>query len=194
MAISHAASIETRFVIPGMDPDVGRRTAEILQDRLVALLDLTLTLKHVHWNVVGPSFIGVHKMLDEQVDAVRLMSDEAAERIAALGASPNGLPGSLVERRSWDDYSLMRGTTLEHLGGLDLVYCGLIESHRAAMEELGDIEPVSQDMLIDQLKQLEQFHWFVRAHLESSDGHLSTAGAENERAAARQAQAGASAR
>ena len=191
MAISHAVNIETRFVIPGMDPDVGRRTAGILQDRLVALLDLTLTLKHVHWNVVGPSFIGVHKMLDEQVDAVRLMSDEVAERIAALGASPNGLPGSLVERRSWDDYSLMRGTTLEHLGGLDLVYCGLIESHRVAMEELGDIEPVSQDMLIDQLKQLEQFHWFVRAHLESSDGHLSTAGAENERAAARQAQAGA---
>jgi starvation-inducible DNA-binding protein len=191
MAISHAVNIETRFVIPGMDPDVGRRTAGILQDRLVALLDLTLTLKHVHWNVVGPSFIGVHKMLDEQVDAVRLMSDEVAERIAALGASPNGLPGSLVERRSWDDYSLMRGTTLEHLGGLDLVYCGLIGSHRVAMEELGDIEPVSQDMLIDQLKLLEQFHWFVRAHLESSDGHLSTSGAENERAAARQAQAGA---
>jgi starvation-inducible DNA-binding protein len=175
-----------------MDPDVGRRTAEILQNRLVALIDLTLTLKHVHWNVVGPSFIGVHKMLDEQVDAVRLMSDETAERIAALGASPNGLPGDLVERRSWDDYSLMRARTLEHLGGLDLVYCGLIESHRVVMDELGDIEPVSQDMLIDQLRQLEQFHWFVRAHLESSDGDLSMAGAKDEHAAARQAQAGVS--
>jgi starvation-inducible DNA-binding protein len=176
-----------------MDPGIGRRTTEILQDRLVALLDLTLTLKHIHWNVVGSSFIGVHRMLDDQVGAVLLMADEAAERIAALGASPNGLPGSLVERRSWDDYALMRGTTLEHLGGLDVVYCGLIGSHRVAMEELGDIEPVSQDMLIDQLRQLEQFHWIVRAHLESSDGHLSTSGAESEEAAARQAQARGSA-
>lgn len=190
MATSHASTIETRFAIPGMDPDVGGRTAAILQERLVALLDLTLTLKHVHWNVVGPAFIGVHKMLDEQVDAVRLMSDESAERIAALGASPNGLAGSLVGTRTWDDYSLMRATTLEHLGGLDLVYGGVIQGHREAMEELAEIEPVSQDMVIDQLKMLEQFHWFVRAHLESSDGQLSTSGADTERDAARQAQSG----
>lgn len=189
MSPVHTTKIETRFAIPGMDADVGRRTAGILQERLVALLDLTLTLKHVHWNVVGPAFIGVHKMLDEQVDAVRLMSDESAERIAALGASPNGLAGSLVAARSWDDYSLMRATTLEHLGGLDLVYDGVIQGHRDAMDELAEIEPVSQDVLIDQLRMLEQFHWFVRAHLESSDGQLSTAGANSEREAARQAQA-----
>ena len=130
MAPAHATKIETRSAIPGMDPDVGHRTAGILKERLVAVLDLTLTLKHVHWNVVGPAFIGVHKMLDEQVDAVRLMSDESAEHIAALGATSNGLAGSLVAARSWDDYSLMRGTTLEHLGGLDLVYDGVIQGHR----------------------------------------------------------------
>jgi starvation-inducible DNA-binding protein len=42
-------------------------------------------------------------------------------------------------------------------------------------------------MLIGQSSQLEQFHWFVRAHLESADGTLSTGGASTEATAARRA-------
>ena len=32
--------------------------------------------------------------------------------------------------------------------------------------------PVTQDMLIGQLEDLEQFQWFVRAHLESGEGTI----------------------
>jgi starvation-inducible DNA-binding protein len=42
-------------------------------------------------------------------------------------------------------------------------------------------------MLIGQAHQLEEFHWFVRAHLESPDGSLSTSGARTEKAAAKRA-------
>ena len=42
-------------------------------------------------------------------------------------------------------------------------------------------------MLIGHSAQLEQFHWFVRAHLENADGSLRTAGARTERSAARRA-------
>ena len=65
----------------------------LLQDRLHALNDLALTLKHVHWNVVGPHFIAVHEMIDPQVDAVRAMVDATAERIATLGGVTAGHPG-----------------------------------------------------------------------------------------------------
>lgn len=177
-------SADLAFTIPGVDAADGAATIRVLQERLVALLDLSLTLKHIHWNVVGPTFIGVHTMLDPQVEAVQGMVDETAERIAALGASPNGLPGAIVNARTWDDYSLGRASTLEHLGALDLVYTGVIESHRAAIVDLEEIDPVSQDMVIGQAGQLEQFHWFVRAHLESPDGTLATAGATTEREAA----------
>ena len=44
-------------------------------------------------------------------------------------------------------------------------------------------------MLIGQLASLEQFHWFVRAHLESTSGELSTADARSEKSAARSAEA-----
>ena len=77
-----------KFTAPGMDNDAAEKTIEVLEKRLVALLDLQLTLKHIHWNVVGPNFIGVHEMLDPQVDAVRGMTDTIAELLVGVIADP----------------------------------------------------------------------------------------------------------
>lgn len=172
------------FTVPGLAPEDAREVAELLQGRLNALTDLHLTLKHVHWNVVGPSFISVHEMLDPQVEAVREMADTVAERIAALGFSPVGTPGALVQERTWDDYSLGRAGAIEHLGALDVVYSGVIADHREAMERTEEPDPVTQDLIIGQLEQLEQFHWFIRAHLEDAGGRLSTGGTQDEQGAA----------
>ena len=86
--------------------------------------------------------------------------------------------------RSWDDYSLGRAGAQEHLGALDVVYQGVVGDHRAAMTATEELDPVTQDMVIGQLEQLELFHWFVRAHLETAGGTLSTAGQEGEQPAA----------
>lgn len=179
------------YTVPGMSEEEGLMVAGVLQNRLNALTDLHLTLKHVHWNVVGPNFIAVHEMLDPQVDAVRAMSDAAAERIATLGSSPVGTPGALVAQRSWEDYSLGRATTVEHLGALDVVYQGVVSDHREAIEQVSDADPVTEDLLIGQSSELELFHWFVRAHLEGASGQLSTAGETTEKGAAAKAARGA---
>ena len=176
------------FTVPGMSDSDAARVGELLQDRRHAANDLHLTLKHVHWNVVGPHFIAVHEMIDPQVEAVRGFADNLAERIATLGGSPKGTPGSIVAERSWDEYSIGRATTQEHLGALDLVYRGVITSYRAGIKELDELDPVTQDMFIAQTEQLELFHWFVRAHLEDKGGQLSTAGATSEKEAAAQAE------
>ena len=172
------------FTAPGLSIEDATKVTSLLQDRLNALNDLALTLKHIHWNVVGPHFIAVHEMLDPQVKSVRKMVDTTAERIATLGASPVGTPGALVKERGWDDYSIGRADAMAHLGALDLTYDGIITSHRDAMKKLEDLDLVTQDMLIQQLAELEQFQWFVRAHLESSSGTLATDGASTEKAAA----------
>ena len=146
--------------------------------------DLHLTLKHVHWNVVGPNFIGVHEMIDPQVELVRGYADEAAERIATLGASPQGTPGAIINDRTWDDYSVNRDNVQAHLAALDLVYTGIIEDTRKNIERLDDIDLVSQDLLIGHSGELEKFQWFVRAHLESSGGQLAHEGKKTEKGAA----------
>lgn len=172
------------YTVPGMNAGNADQVIEILEKRMTSLVDLSLTLKHVHWNVVGPNFIAVHEMLDPQVDAVRLMVDAIAERIATLGGVPVGTPGALVDRRDWDDYSLGRALVPEHLAALDIVYNGVNADHRTAIDRLDELDLVSQDMLIAQLAEMELFQWFIRAHLESSGGTLPTADAKTERAAA----------
>src|SRR3984957_4853142 len=181
------AVVTMAYTVPGMKTDSAERVTKLLQDRLNSFNDLALTLKHVHWNVVGPNFIAVHTMLDPQVEAVRAMVDETAERIATLGASPVGTPGALVAQRDWDDYSIGRADTQQHLAALDVVYTGIIEAQREAIENTEELDQVTQDMLIGQAHQLEQFHWFVRAHLETPDGSLTTAKAKTEKSAAKRA-------
>ncbi|MCC8339043.1 DNA starvation/stationary phase protection protein [Streptomyces sp. R1] len=175
------------YTVPGMSTQDSQQIIGMLQMRLHSLNDLHLTLKHIHWNVVGPHFIAVHEMLDPRVDKVRGMTDDVAERISTLGGEPNGTPGALVNARTWNDYSIGRAESIEHLGALDLVYTAVIQDHREAMQATETSDPVTQDMLIEQLRGLELFQWFVRAHLESSGGRLSTRGATTETGAAGQA-------
>jgi starvation-inducible DNA-binding protein len=183
-----AITTEPSYTVPGMTTKDGATVAQALQQRLNAYNDLHLTLKHVHWNVVGPHFISVHQMLDPQVELVRGFADEVAERIATLGSSPQGTPGTIVAQRTWDEYSIGRAGAIEHLGALDLVYQGVISSVRKVAKDVEELDPVTNDLLISQLGELEQFHWLVRAHLENAGGQLSTAEAHTEIAGAKSSQ------
>ena len=126
-------------------------------------------------------------MIDPQVELVRGYADEAAERIAALGASPQGTPGAIIKDRTWDDYSVGRDTVQAHLAALDLVYTGVIEDTRKTIERVDDLDPVTEDMLIGHAAELEKFQWFVRAHLENSGGQLANEGKCTEKGAAKSA-------
>jgi starvation-inducible DNA-binding protein len=186
--MNHAKELlMAQFTIPGMSEKKGNEVAELLQKQLSTYNDLHLTLKHIHWNVVGPNFIGVHEMIDPQVELVRGYADEVAERIATLGHSPKGTPGAILKDRTWDDYSVGRDTVQAHLAALDLVYTGVIEDTRKGIDRLEDLDLVSQDIFIDHAAELEKFQWFVRAHLEDAGGKLANAGARTEKAAATKA-------
>ncbi|MDT0380861.1 DNA starvation/stationary phase protection protein, partial [Streptomyces sp. DSM 42041] len=43
-----------KYTVPGMTGAQGGQVIGLLRGRLHALNDLALTLKHIHWNVVGP--------------------------------------------------------------------------------------------------------------------------------------------
>jgi starvation-inducible DNA-binding protein len=114
----------TQFTIPGLTDKQAARLTELLPKQLSTYNDLHLTLKHIHWNVVGPNFIGAHEMIDPQVEAVRGFADDVAERIAALGASPQGTPGAIIKDRAWigqaghlEKFQWFVGAHLESAGG-----------------------------------------------------------------------------
>ncbi len=164
-AIAHIAPHTS---VPGLADGEASAVIRQLEDRLAGSLDLQLTLKHVHWNVVGPNFIAVHEMLDTQVTAARRMSDAIAERIATLGGTPQGTTGSITNARSWADYPIGRGSVEEHLRALDSVYDGMISDHRSSIAAVAARDPITEDLLIGQTGELELFQWFVRSHIEST--------------------------
>ena len=112
------------------------------------------------------------------------MTDQKV-RVAIVGVG--NCASSLVQGRTWDDYSVNRDNVQAHLAALDLVYTGIIEDTRKNIERLDDIDLVSQDMLIGHAGELEKFQWFVRAHLESAGGTLVHEGKSTEKGAADQA-------
>jgi starvation-inducible DNA-binding protein len=78
-----------------LDDVASRRTASpqlaaSLQAVLADLIELSLQSKQAHWNVVGQNFRGLHLQLDELADHARQGSDTVAERIRALGLTPDG--------------------------------------------------------------------------------------------------------
>ncbi|MDE0802596.1 MAG: DNA starvation/stationary phase protection protein [Acidimicrobiales bacterium] len=154
--------------VSGIGTNHAEEMNELLAQRLTSVIDMELTLKHVHWNVVGPNFIAVHEMLDTFVAEVRDIVDQIAERIRTLGGVPTGLPGALVKNRTWDDYSLGQASTQEHLRALDVVYDGIILDHRRAIAHGANLDPVSEGMLVDQTATLEMQQWFVRSFLKGT--------------------------
>jgi starvation-inducible DNA-binding protein len=177
LSLTKGKIMEHHYAPSGMDTGRAEKTAAILQERLASLIDLSLTLKHIHWNVIGSGFIAVHEMMDTQTDAVRDMVDELAERISTLGGVAGGLATQVVDMRSADDeYALGRAPVMAHLGALDKVYERVGSGHREAIEQLANFDPISEDILISQTAQLEMQHWFVRAHLSDTDGRLATQG------------------
>lgn len=173
--------MEHRYAPAGMNTGQAEKIGAILQERLASLIDLSLILKHVHWNVIGSGFIAVHEMMDTQTDDVRAMVDEIAERISTLGGVAGGLAGQVVEMRSADDeYALGRAPVMAHLGGLDKVYERVGSGHREAIEQVANMDAVTEDLLITQTARLELNHWFIRAHLSDTDGRLATEGATNQ--------------
>ncbi len=79
----------------GRDLLPAERVVVALQAVLIDLVDLHLQAKQAHWNVVGPNFRGLHLQLDEVVDVAREGADALAERIRAIGGTPDGRTGTV---------------------------------------------------------------------------------------------------
>src|SRR5882757_9130940 len=70
----------------------------LLNQRLAESIDLQTQCKQAHWNVKGPSFIGLHKLFDDVNEDVETYVDLIAERIVQLGGIAEGTIGAAEQR------------------------------------------------------------------------------------------------
>jgi len=83
-----------------------RRTqlTALLNQRLASAVDLQMQMKQAHWNVKGPSFIGLHELFDKVAAAVEGYVDEIAERIVQLGGVAEGTVRMAAARTRLTEY------------------------------------------------------------------------------------------
>ncbi len=153
----------SHFTRPLLSGEAESQTATLLQGCLVDLIDLALQMKQAHWNVVGPHFQPIHEKLDEVVETAREASDEVAERIVAIGVTADGRAATLVESSRLDAFpaGFHDGPTIVTACSdrLSKTCVGL----REAIAPLGDLDPISEDLLIGITAELEKHLWMLQA-------------------------------
>ncbi|MFM9377441.1 Dps family protein [Gordonia sp. VNK21] len=155
---------DTTAPIKGLLDDDARQIAgDALQATLVDLIDLSLIAKQAHWNVVGVNFTAVHADLDELVDVTREFSDATAERATAIGVSPDGRSATVAKTTG------ARGIGEGWIGDTDTVsvivenLAAVTGGIRERITATGDVDPVTEDLLIGIAARLEQLHWMWQA-------------------------------
>lgn len=138
-------------------------TGAILQSTLVDLIDLSLLGKQAHWNVVGPHFRSVHLHLDALVSLARRYVDEVAERANAIGVSPNGKAHTVVETSGVPDFPDNWVSDVDTIAGIVTILGELIKRVRRRIDETDKADLVTQDLLIELARELEQQHWMWQA-------------------------------
>lgn len=138
-------------------------TGNALQATLVDLVDLSLIAKQAHWNVVGANFRSAHLQLDELVTTAREYVDQVAERANAIGVSPNGKAKTVVESSGVPDYPDNWQSVESTVAAIVDILSTLIERLRKRIDETDKSDLVTQDLLIEITRGLEEAHWMWQA-------------------------------
>ena len=138
-------------------------TAAALQASLVDLVDLSLVAKQAHWNLVGRQFHDVHLHLDELVDTARNYSDKVAERMAAIGSSPDGRAGTVTENSDVPDFAAGWVTDRDVIKQIFEAVDVVVRKLRPRIEETEKTDLVTQDLLIEIVRELEEARWMWQA-------------------------------
>lgn len=142
----------------------------------VALSDAYLLLiktKKYHWDVVGPQFLTLHKLWEEQYQSLSASIDAYAERTRMLGGYPIGTAAGFL-----------KATTLsedmgEILNSTDMV-SRLVNDHeqvirnlRSAIDQCSDKfhDQGTADFLTGELEAHEAIAWMLRSFIEGEALH-----------------------
>lgn len=149
----------------GLEKRDTEKLARYLGNALADSYVLYLKTQGVHWNVVGPLFVGLHRLTEEQYRDLAEAIDQLAERIRALG---HLAPASFAD---FQEQSVLQPTTAGP-SGADMVKI-LSQDHETlatrlrkavlAAQEIDDA--YTADLLTRRLGAHEEAAWMLRSIL-----------------------------
>lgn len=151
--------------------EIRTQVVDLLNQRLADCIDLQTQCKQAHWNVKGPSFIGLHKLFDDISSDVEEYVDLLAERVVQLGGVAEGTVRCAAERSSLHEYPLDISAGREHVDALSSALAQFGRVCREGIEatdELGDAD--TADILTEISRGIDKWLWFVEAHQQGENG------------------------
>jgi starvation-inducible DNA-binding protein len=171
-----------RFMLSETKNDIAQATrkkvASLLVQHVADGLDLHSQSKHAHWNVRGPHFLSIHKLLDRVAEAVEEHVDEMAYRAVQLGASVPGTIHAAVEISSLRRYPVMAfADALNHLAAVADTLADFGSKIRASIDatsEAGDAD--TSDLLTGVSRSVDKLLWMTESHLDEKKASFATIG------------------
>ena len=140
----------------------------LMNQRLADAVDLQMQLKQAHWNMKGPSFIGLHKLFDKIAEEAESYVDMIAERIVQLGGIAEGTVRVAADRSRLEEYPLAIATGLAHVEAAAKALSTFGHEARntiAEADELGDAD--TADLFTKISRGIDKWLWFVEAHSQA---------------------------
>jgi starvation-inducible DNA-binding protein len=137
-----------------------------LNVNMAIAFDLYSQVKQAHWNIVGPNFIAVHLLLDEQAAMLAKQTDTYAERLRAVGGIPSGTIRQAARTSTLPDLEARELPVLEAIEALVHRFEVYSETIRKAADQSGQSgDLATQDMYVEALREVDKQAWFLKSHL-----------------------------
>lgn len=139
---------------------------DILNEYMANLKVLNNNLYNMHFNIVGESFFGLHRKLQEYYEKVALLYDAVAERIKMLGGFP------ITSLKEIEDISTMKSMKSMSFNGRQVLEVldndfTFLKDYTKDLIEYFDKEKdyYTVSMLEDNLSFIEKELWMIKTSL-----------------------------
>jgi len=142
------------------------RVIRMLNARLADSIDLMHQAKQAHWNVRGPTFIALHKLFDEIVDAAEEYMDLIAERAVQLGGVAEGTIQIAVKQSALAEYPLGISAERDHVEALSSALAAYGATVRRTIDDADQLDDKdTADIFTEISRGADKYLWLVEAHL-----------------------------
>lgn len=147
-----------------------KKSVELLNSRLADVIDLQTQMKQAHWNIKGPHFIGLHKLFDEINETVEEYVDMIAERAVQLGGIALGTARVVAKSSKLPEYPLDITAGEDHVDAVSTALAAFGKEARASIDQAEEIKDAdTMDLFTEISRGIDQWLWFVEAHLQGAE-------------------------
>ncbi|GGX74831.1 DNA protection during starvation protein [Litorimonas cladophorae] len=151
--------------VSNLDADARKSSINLLKPALAAAIDLQLAVKQAHWTIKGPSFIGLHELLDEVATRSYEHSDTIAERLVILGGQTHGTTQEVAKNTCLEAYPADITDQKDHVEALTKRFMDFGAMCRDGIAKAGDNgDEDTADLFTEISREVDKDAWFIGAH------------------------------